>query len=64
MGRNNSNGGDPMNNPSINWTEEKKSEPQSKPVKIATDVLITTICVALTALIVIGIVKLTLIAFF
>jgi hypothetical protein len=53
-----------MNNPSINWNDERKPEPQSKPVKIATDVLITTICVALTALIVIGIVKLTLIAFF
>lgn len=53
-----------MNNPSINWNEEKKTDPQSKPVKFATDVLITTICVAMTALIVIGIVKLTLIAFF
>lgn len=53
-----------MNNPSINWNDERKPEPQSKPVKIATDALITTICVAMTALIVIGIVKLTLIAFF
>lgn len=55
-----------MDKPSINWNqnETKSEQPQSKPVRIATDVLITTICVALTALIVIGIVKLTLIAFF
>lgn len=64
MGSKDHNEGEPMNNPSIKWNEERKSEPQSKPVRIATDVLITTICVALTALIVIGIVKLTLVAFF
>lgn len=53
-----------MNNPSINWNEDKPKPDQSKPVRIATDVLITTICVAFTALIIIGIVKLTLTAFF
>jgi hypothetical protein len=52
-----------MNDPSINWNGDKPKPEQWKPVRIATDVLITTICVALTALI-IGIVKLTLIAFF
>ncbi|WP_154677501.1 hypothetical protein [Bifidobacterium tibiigranuli] len=53
-----------MNDPSINWNGGKSEQKQSKPVRIATDVLITTICVAVTALIIIGIVKLTLIAFF
>lgn len=53
-----------MNNPSINRNEDKPKPDQSKPVRIATDVLIITICVAFTALIIIGIVKLTLIAFF
>jgi hypothetical protein len=53
-----------MNNPSINWNADKPKQEQSKPVRIATDILITTICAAFTALIIIGIVKLTLIAFF
>jgi hypothetical protein len=53
-----------MNDPSINWNGDKPKPEQSKPVRIATNVLITTICVAFTALIIIGIVKLTLIAFF